>query len=130
MQPTTSRIGPQPGQHLHKARHNGLVRCGLDSIDSPCNDWKVVVDFYEALHWVEVYLRQCHPNLARWNHRQRNEQVRAYLPQIHDEYTMLYRASQRCRYNPSYTPKPSDVLGFDSDVEYIREYVKNRLGIP
>lgn len=129
MQPTTSRIGPQPGQHLQKARHNGLVRRGLDGIHSPCNDWKIVVDFYEALHWVEVYLRQCHPNLGRCNHRQRNEQVRARLPQIYNRYKTLYCASRECRYNPSYTVKPSDIPGYDSDVEYIREYVKNRLGI-
>lgn len=114
--------------HERKASRNGEVRLALDTIPSSCDDWKVVVDFYEALHWVEAYLKSRHPHLpTRTGHKQRNRDVRAHLSSIWAEYKPLYCASRECRYEPSHVVSAHDLKCSDADVARIRDVVKGRL---
>ena len=64
------------------------------------SDWIVISAFYQALHWVNIFLatKQRRPG----DHGERNREVRndADLKKIRDNYDRLYWASREARYDP------------------------------
>ena len=87
--------GPEH-QHVEKAKHNERF---LETIlTSTFYVWIVVVTFYTALHFVDALLakKNYHPS----SHHKRNQLVAKFLPDVSEDYLVLYSRSRRVRYDP------------------------------
>jgi hypothetical protein len=98
-------------EHLDQARHNEDLAQKLGSRPLEAYDWAITVLFYSLLHFVDAYLLDRHNltpggHTAMWKKGQRlpgrNDLVRQYLPQIYNEYKILYDASRLARYEGAY----------------------------
>lgn len=119
-----------PRTHEGKANCNRGVRVGLEGLSTPSSDWQVVIDFYEALHWVEVYLKDQHPQLRRREgHWDTLLDVQSYMRALYTSYYGLFRASCVFRYEPKFA-EAIDVATADSHVKRIRDHVKQALRLP
>ena len=121
---------PFPKTHRGKANCNGSVRVGLDGLTTPSSDWKVIIDFYEALHWIETYLGTKHPSLRRresYGDTQRD--VQTHLRSLYNSYFGLLTASFHFRYQLAFA-EPIDVQKADSHAKRIRDHVKQALNLP
>ena len=113
-----------PRSHEGKAEYNEDVRSRLGS---GSDDWKVTIAFYEAIHWIEAYLKAKHPGLrTRLNHDQRSQDVQAYLPYLYKSYLGLRKASERFRYQVRYAEE-IDVVTAEAHVNRIRDYIRDEL---
>jgi len=61
--------------------------------------WAIVVMFYIAVHWVELYFSKCH-NTHNANHSERNRSLvnDSNLSVIYSDYKRLYDWSRAARY--------------------------------
>ena len=88
------------------------------------SDWIVISAFYQALHWVNIFLatKQCRPG----DHGERNREVRndADLKVIKENYKRLYDASRSARYDPeTYENCPNEIKSLEQDLEAIINYI-------
>ena len=113
-------------RHKVQASHNQSLlqeACFSDGIQRTSqlyNDWAIIVAFYAALHYVQMYLSKNKLKADFDNHTERIEYLK-YLSQIDRrvrgvtaQYISLYKFSRLCRYTPCYFHylRPSDVRGY------------------
>lgn len=87
--------------HVHRARANQSFAKHLSTVDSVNAAWKVVVNFYAALHYVEAIVVRS--GRASGSHDDRREEIRnnPALRRIRDQYRLLESSSRDARYNPA-----------------------------
>lgn len=90
-------------------------------------DWVVTLAFYKALHAVDSYLAhkwKIHPN----NHRDRHMHVRQRLSNIYGDYSTLFSASLKARYEEyTYQSKPKEVGKLLKMSSHIESHIKTLL---
>lgn len=113
---------PNKRQHQRKQIKARLALSDLQvsQIRSHHADWIVTLAFYKALHAVDSYLAhkwKIHPN----NHQNRHMHVRQHLSNIYGDYSALFSASLKARYEENtYQSDPKEVgnlLKMSSDIE-------------
>lgn len=119
---------PTTQEHIEKQSRTRITLSYLQqSHNSPQHaDWIVTLAFYKALHVVDSYLAKqgIHPK----GHRLRNQQVQNHLGNIHREYSALYRASRKARYDAyTYRDNPQAVTRLVNHALSIEEYIKTLL---
>ena len=101
-----------PSKHLHQKKQSRTL-LALSDLQASQNrshhaDWIVTLAFYKALHAVDSYLAdkcKIHPS----NHVDRHKHVQRHLGFIHGEYSALYYASMKARYEGTYENDPQEV---------------------
>jgi hypothetical protein len=132
---------PETVYHLRKAEHNKATAAHLKFSGTTYQDWAVTIRFYAAMHLVDALLDQMpdlpkderHPrkhhaaaNIHGNGGRGRNQLVNAILTPVRKEYSSLYDASRRSRYD-------MDMLGDDiyeklgDQLDKIETYVRMQL---
>ena len=102
-----------PSKHIHQKKQSRTL-LALSDLQASQNqshhaDWIVTLAFYRALHAVDSYLAdkcEIHP----FNHRNRHMYVQQHLGFIHGEYSALFYASMKARYEKgTYENVPQEV---------------------
>lgn len=116
--------------HVNKAERNEQFYSSQNLVNSPFNEWAVVVLFYVAVHYVDAVLDRylsCHPG----NHQERNiELAKSFqISPIASMYLNLYDRSRDARYN--IIKFPDDYLQKLQRVcfELIRKHLRKLLGL-
>ena len=86
---------PTPQEHRSQAEQNEFF---VSQLDNPFWDWAVTGTFYEALHYVDAFLKTKGIDPPR--HADRNNEVEkdATLSKVWMEYKQLYDDSKLARY--------------------------------
>jgi uncharacterized protein (UPF0332 family) len=94
------RVGSRP-EHIRKAQHNDVFLKNELLAMNDYNDWKVVVIFYSAVHYVDAALAvlNIHPIRHEGNDG-RNAYVSVHFRKISRKYQTLYNRSRFARYTP------------------------------
>ncbi len=92
---------PTRDEHVRKAQENQAFNDEFDSSTQARIDWKLVVYFYTAMHYVEAYLAKTLGMHGR-SHTTRDNYIarEAGLKQIGTEYMHLKYYGYNARYEP------------------------------
>jgi hypothetical protein len=92
---------PTRDEHVQKAEGNEAVNDLLDASTQARIDWKLVISFYTAMHYVEAYLAKSLNAHVR-SHTARDNYVtrEAELRKIRTEYMHLKFYGYNARYEP------------------------------
>lgn len=119
-----------PTERVHRNKQNiadrALSHLQVAQNSSQHADWIVTLAFYKALHAVDSYLAKSNIDpLGHAGNRGRNESVRQHLQKIYGQYSALYRASIRARYEDyTYHNKPKEVANLLTMSMQIENYIK------
>ena len=104
-----------PDKHVHQDKQRiaqqSLSQLQAAKISSQHADWIVTLAFYKALHAVDSHLAtlNIHPT-KHGGDDGRNESVRQHLRNVFSQYSALYAASQKARYEDyTYQNDPGEV---------------------
>ncbi len=113
-------------QHRERAEHNEYL---VSTLDNPFWDWRIVVTFYAALHYVESYFAAknikhpvTRPN-QKPNHSSRTPLVATHLRAVYKEYENLYNDSRDARYEADLTQTQKDAQQSQQHLEAIKAAV-------
>ena len=87
-------------RHDEQYRHNKKILNDISALS--CNDWKVTIVFYCAVHKIEKFLSKVGPSgIHNSSHKARHKNVTniAALKSIANQYQVLYMLSIKSRYN-------------------------------
>ena len=119
-----------PGTQAHQDKQTKTYLALSDlqqSQNSPHHaDWIVTLAFYKVFHAVDSYFAELeiHPR----SHREKNRCVQEYLGSIHRQYSALYRASRRARYEDfTFQDAPQEVESLVNRSLSIERYVNTLL---
>lgn len=92
-------ILPHFNWHDGKKQHDFDASRFLSSSTNRFFDWEVVSLFYSALHYVDSFLSKKWKIDEIYDHRERNQMVRYFLPILKKDYRLLYHLSRDARYD-------------------------------
>ncbi len=120
---------PNKRQHQRKQSRTQLALSDLQASQNSSRhaDWVVTLAFYKALHAVDSYLAdkcKIHPS----NHQDRHMHVRQHLSNIYGDYSALFSASLKARYNKyTYQSNPREVGNLLNMSLHIENHIKTLL---
>lgn len=116
-------------EHLRKGDGNLDAYRALAYLNPPFHDWRIIILYYAAMHYVDAYLatRNVHPD----SHADRKREMREVreLDPIYDIYRTIENSSRDARYEAvPFTPQ--DVAEIDRRVRQVDSHICDLLRIP
>lgn len=122
-----------PAKQVHQDKQHvaqqSLAHLQAAKESSQHADWIVILAFYKALHAVDSYLAKCNIHPTRHGgDNGRNDNVRQHLRNIFVQYSALYAASQKARYEDyTYQNDPQEVNNLLNMSMHIENHIKTLL---
>jgi hypothetical protein len=111
---------PTREQHIKKASENETFAGALDSATQASLNWKLVIMFYAAIHYVEAYLaKQLNQHLRSHTTRDNYVARESNLRSIRNQHSHLKFYGYNARYEPDqFTDRDvKDAIGDLADVK-------------
>ncbi|MGD0836909.1 MAG: hypothetical protein ABSB49_09740 [Polyangia bacterium] len=122
-----------PGDHLNRAKQHEASAQSLAHL-LPEEGWRIVVNFYAALHIVDAYLVSKNPALKPKNHEDRACKMNQF-PELRESrgvrfkqaYSRLRNLGWQVRYEPGYLSNRGDLDSSDADLATVRGYLRPKV---